>query len=183
MVLGSDDFGLVGNFNFQVTSQHYFIGTDTSNAYYRFCLGASASVKVRAFGITLAGVSLGFEVRLDTGTSTTGSVPIIASVHVSVDFGLFSIGGTVHITIGYLQIPPPVWMGSDCDYTCTGLTRSWSRTDRRHALPERRRPRRLAQHRGRGRRRDDDHRADRRHRHRRHDQGRRRTAATTSTST
>ena len=90
MVLGSDDYGLVGNFNFQVTSQHYFIGTDTSNTYYRFYIGASASVKVRAFGITLAGVSLGFEVRLDTGTSTTGSVPIVASVYMSVDFGLFS---------------------------------------------------------------------------------------------
>ena len=131
MVLGSDDYGLVGNFNFQVTSQHYTKTGDTSNVYYRFYIGASASVKVRAFGITLAGVGLGFEVRLDTGDVTQGgSVPIVASVYVSVDFGLFEIGGTVRITIGYLQLPPPVWMGSDCSYTTctTGTTRTWAGT-------------------------------------------------------
>ena len=125
MVLGSDDFGLVGQFDFQITSTHY-IADDDGRTYYRFFLGASASVKVRAFGITFAGIGLGFEVRLDThAANADGGVPIVASVYVSVDLGLFSVGGTVSVTIGYLQFPPPVWMGSDGNLA-NGYYRQWN---------------------------------------------------------
>ncbi len=119
MVLGSDDYGLVGNFNFTIYSEHYVYdgsGTTgiTGTTYYRFGVSASASVKVRAFGISLAGVSLGFSLTADSRLGgDDGRVKLVASVHIEVDFGLFSIGGTVHITIGYIQLPPPVFMGSD----------------------------------------------------------------------
>src|SRR5689334_7639609 len=54
MVLGSEDYGIVGSFSIQVTSLHREDGT------YLFVLAGSASVKVRAFGISLGGISLGF---------------------------------------------------------------------------------------------------------------------------
>ena len=106
MVLGSDDYGLVGNFNFTIYSEHYVHSepADTGasipgvngTTYYRFGVSASASVKVRAFGITLAGVSLGFSLTADSRLAgADGRVKLVASVYVSVDFGLFSIGGTV----------------------------------------------------------------------------------------
>jgi Ca2+-binding RTX toxin-like protein len=123
MVLGSDDYGIVGEFSIFVQSLHRSDGT------YRFELSGSASVKVRAFGITVGGVSVGFDFVVDTATAgPDGRVKIELSVHISVDFGLFSIGGTVHITLGYLQLPPPVWMASNGAVN-GGFKRQWNSGD------------------------------------------------------
>ena len=121
MVLGSDDFGIVGNFSISVTSVHRTDGT------YVFNLSGSASVKVRAFGISLAGISIGFSFGFDTATaSNDGRVKIELSVYISIDFGLFSIGGTVSITLGYLQFPKPVYLAGNAGATTQDGVRAWT---------------------------------------------------------
>ncbi len=76
---------------------------------YRFELSGSASVSVRAFGISLGGIDVGFRFVLDTKDGNAdGEVPIRLTVRVEVDFGLFSIGGDATFTVGYLRIPKPI---------------------------------------------------------------------------
>ena len=170
MVLGSDDYGLVGEFSIRITSLTRDDGT------YRFELSGSARVKVRAFGITLAGVGLAFSFHVDTAeVDSTGRVKIELSIRVEVEFLFFTISGTVNITLGYLQLPPPVYMASDGVFDGV-YYRTWDNSDttaRPDPLPQRRRPGGLAQHRRRGPERVHDHRADRWVRRRRHDQGHR----------
>ena len=121
MTLGSSDYGLVGNFHFLIYSEHYEWTTADVAAhggqvgtYYRFGVSGGASVKVRAFGITLAGVGLDFSVTADSRLAgADGRVKIALHVHVEVEFLFFTIEGDVDITLGYIQLPPPVWMGSD----------------------------------------------------------------------
>ena len=105
MTIGSSDFGLRGDFSFHISSQ-FFPATATTTAYYQFRLGGSASVKVRAFGITLAGVGLSFNFEV----SGTGRVPITLEVRIEVDLFLFSISETARFTIGYLMLPRPIYL-------------------------------------------------------------------------
>ena len=77
MTIGSSDFGLRGDFSIRVFSLHY------DDVHYRFGLSGSASVKVRAFGVTLAGVGIGFDFGVDTANADShGRVKIELKVHV-----------------------------------------------------------------------------------------------------
>ena len=140
MTLGSSDYGLVGNFHFLIYSEHYEWTTADVAAhggqvgtYYRFGVSGGASVKVRAFGITLAGVGLDFSVTADSRLAgADGRVKIALHVHVEVEFLFFTIEGDVDITLGYIQLPPPVWMASDgtsqsviIGSTATTVYRNW----------------------------------------------------------
>ena len=120
MTLGSDDFGLRGDFNIRVISQYRDSGADIGT--YCFELSGSAGVSVRAFGISLGGINVGFRFVLDTKDGVDGEVPIRLTVRVEVDFGLFSIGGDATFTIGYLRVPKPIYLGSDG----TNSNRGWN---------------------------------------------------------
>ena len=118
MTIGSSDFGLRGDFNFYVTSLH----NDTTGTY-RFDLGGSASVKVRAFGITLAGVGLSFHFGFDTaGINQDGRVEIVLEVGIHVDLFLFSIDETARFSIGWLQFPPPIHLAGGTTPAVWGST-------------------------------------------------------------
>jgi hypothetical protein len=99
MALGSDDFGLVGSFSIEVRSTF-----DEPSGIYTFRLAGSASVRVRAFGITLAGVGLSFSVSV----SGSGRVPIVLEVTVVIETFLGDIEKTARFTIGYLTLPRPL---------------------------------------------------------------------------
>ena len=104
MVLGSRSFGLIGTFNFRVRSQSSIVN---ANPYYVFELSGSARVEARVFGITLAGLGLGFSFRAEGA----GRVKIELSVTVEIDLLLVTIKKTARFTIGYLELPRPVYLG------------------------------------------------------------------------
>ena len=105
MLLGSESFGLKGEFYFRVRSE--VIADAIGNPYFIFELAGGASVKVKVFGITLAGVGLDFSFHAEGN----GSVPIDLSVTVKIDLGLFSIKKTAKFKIGVLELPKPVFLG------------------------------------------------------------------------
>jgi hypothetical protein len=117
MQLGSNSFGIRGDFAIHVSSQFYSNnsgGCTRSDGCYALLLEGSASVRVRVFGITLLGFGIGFSFGFDTRTSDpSGRVKVVLSVTVSIDLGLFSISKTAHFTIGYLQFPPATYLGGD----------------------------------------------------------------------
>jgi hypothetical protein len=124
MTLGTDDFGLRGDFSIQITS----LARD--NGSYLFVLAGSASVKVRAFGVSLAGIGLGFRFSFDTATmGADGRVKIVLSVRIQVDLLLFEIDETAHFTIGYLQFPKPTYLAGTAGATIGGsVTQTQART-------------------------------------------------------
>src|SRR5207302_6596593 len=95
MIIGSSSFGLIGSFHFRVRSQATLDAI--GNPYYVFELSGGASVEVRVFGITLAGVGLDFSFHAEGA----GRTKIELSVTVKIDLGLFTIQKTAHFTIGY----------------------------------------------------------------------------------
>ena len=42
-----------------------------------------------------------------------GSTPLTLTIHISVSFLFFTISGTAHFTLGYIQLPQPVYLGGD----------------------------------------------------------------------
>ena len=113
--LGSDSFGISGDFTFHVSSVHYL-----SPDHYVFSLSGSASVRVRVFGITLIGAGLSFTFGFDTATAgMDGRVKIELSVTVTISLLFFDISKTAYFTIGYLQFPPPTYMAGGGSTTTT----------------------------------------------------------------
>ncbi len=114
ITIGSSDFGLSGNFSFLISSQHDTFGG------YRLLLSGSANVSVNAFGISLAGIGVDFSVCASTSKTyqcpdgyTTGgaSTPLNLDIHIHVHILFVTISGTAHFTLGYLQLPQPVYLG------------------------------------------------------------------------
>src|ERR1051325_1937676 len=115
MVIGSDSFGLVGDFEFHITS---LVTIDnTGNPYYKFDLGGSASVKARLFGITLAGLGLSFNFHAEG----QGAVPITLSIRVEIELLFVTITKTATFQIGVLQFPKPVFLAGDA----SGNPQAW----------------------------------------------------------
>ena len=115
VTIGSSDFGLSGNFWFQVSSTHYIKPCPSAHncdsaTYYRFELGGGASVNVNAFGFSIAGVSLSFDFSADSGSSTNGRTPIVLHLDIGIHLLFFTIHIHPSFTIGYLQLPPPVYL-------------------------------------------------------------------------
>ena len=124
MQLGSSSFGLRGDFAIGITSIHDYDPV-LSTEYYLFRLSGSASVRVRAFGVTLVGLGIGFSFEFDTrNIGMDGRVPIVLSVHIEVDLWLFSVSADADFTIGYLQFPKPTYMASNGVLT-GGTYRVW----------------------------------------------------------
>ncbi len=116
ITIGSSSFGLSGGFTFLITSQHDDYGG------YRLEVSGSANVSVNAFGISLAGIGVSFDVCASTSptyqcpsgyTTGGGSTPLTLSIHISVSFLFFTISGTAHFTLGYIQLPQPVYLAGD----------------------------------------------------------------------
>ena len=92
IVLGSSDFGLVGQFSIFVESQ---APTPTA-PYYTFELSGSASVSLNVFGISLAGLGVGFDFK----AQGTGKVPITLSFDMSIHFLFWTIHKSGHSRSG-----------------------------------------------------------------------------------
>ena len=109
IVLGSSDFGLVGQFSIFVESQ-----APTSSApFYTFELSGSASVSLNVFGISLAGLGVSFDFK----AQGSGRVPITLSFDVSIHFLFWTIHKSASFTIGYLELPVPIFLagsGGSC---------------------------------------------------------------------
>ncbi|MFZ0040303.1 MAG: hypothetical protein WAK93_03285, partial [Solirubrobacteraceae bacterium] len=107
MTLGSSSFGLSGSFSFHLESRE--TSTNIGNPYYIFDLSGSADVGVDVFGISLADVGLSFSFHAEG----SGSVPITLSVTVHVHILFVTVSKTAHFTIGYLQLPAPVYLAGN----------------------------------------------------------------------
>ena len=173
MVIGSSSFGLIGEFHFRVRSQ-MLTRTPFGNTYI-FELSGGASVEARVFGITLAGVGLDFSFT----AQGAGRTKIELSVTVRIHLLFVTIKKTARFTIGYLELPPLVYLaaaigrrahvvaadgGRSSSSTSATVASSATRNDR----PMRRRAERGV-----------PRRADRRRRAQRDDQGQRVRAAAT----
>ncbi|HSF97125.1 MAG TPA: calcium-binding protein, partial [Ornithinibacter sp.] len=132
--LGSSSFGLRGDFSFSITSCVRggaleiapCSTTPGADGTYVLQLSGSASVKVRAFGITLAGVGLSFSFSVDTATAgPDGRVKIELRVKVTVTILGIDITKTARFTIGYLQFPPPTYLAGNG----SGTLRDWGDSD------------------------------------------------------
>jgi len=108
MTLGSSSFGLSGTFHFRIASIATVDPTN-GNPYYVFDLSGGARVEARVFGITLAGLGLDFAFHAEG----SGRTKIELSVRVTIDLGLFSISKTARFTIGYLELPKPVYLAGN----------------------------------------------------------------------
>ena len=102
IVLGSSDFGLVGQFSIFVESQ----APTPSAPFYTFELSGSASVSLNVFGISLAGLGVSFDFK----AQGTGRVPITLSFDVSIHFLFWTIHKSASFTIGYLELPTPIFL-------------------------------------------------------------------------
>ena len=134
--LGSSSFGLRGDFSFSITSCVRggaleiapCSTTPGADGTYVLQLSGSASVKVRAFGITLAGVGLSFRFAVDTATAgPDGRVKIELTVKVTITILGIDITKTARFTIGYLQFPPPTYLAGNN----SGTLRDWGDSDTR----------------------------------------------------
>ena len=88
IVLGTSAFGLTATLNVRVAfGERQVAGEPEGITEYFFVVEASGSAKLRAFGITLAGISLGFKVE----AAGSGRVPLIVSARAEIEFLFFSI--------------------------------------------------------------------------------------------
>ena len=108
--IGSDSFGLSGSATFHIWNNTTF---DTvGNAVYDFGLTISAHMDAHLFGISIAGVGISASFT----AHGNGTVKIEMSVTVHVSFLFVSFDKTMSFTIGYLELPRPVFLaGSSTD--------------------------------------------------------------------
>ncbi len=119
LTLGSSSFGLSGGFYFRVQS---ICTTDSSgNPYYRFSLSGGASVKARVFGVKVKGIELDFSFYAEGA----GTVKIELSVTVKIKVLFGKIKKTARFTIGYLELPKPVYLAGNAGAS-KAASQSWS---------------------------------------------------------
>ncbi|MEW6155801.1 MAG: hypothetical protein AB1813_00100 [Verrucomicrobiota bacterium] len=97
VVIGSRSNGLVGGINFHVWMN------ETS-----FGISASAHMSARLFGISFGGVSFGF--TFTANRDAGGRIKVRATVSVCIEFLFWEFCGTASFTLGYLQLPKPVYL-------------------------------------------------------------------------
>ncbi len=107
--LGGGGFGLFGSATFHIWNTTTL--STSGNPIYSFGLSISAELSVKAFGITIAGVR--FNASFTANNVDTPRVEVKLSVTVGVTILFVSFDVTVEFSLGYLQLPPPVFLGSD----------------------------------------------------------------------
>ena len=103
--IGNNFFGIEGGVHFNITSQVTKVGI---NDYYIFNLELTGYVRAYIFGFPL-GVSLGARFHAEGN----GTIPIVLSLSVTIDFFFFSITFSHDFTVGYLELPKPIYLGGD----------------------------------------------------------------------
>ncbi|MFC1820933.1 hypothetical protein ACFLZG_07625, partial [Thermodesulfobacteriota bacterium] len=116
LVLGTRSFGLVGDFAFHI----YLNQGPDFPYYYRFGVTADASVSIRAFGISFASVGIGFSLTAEGA----GLVPLVAKAYASIKILFIKISVSMSFTLGYIELPKPVFLAGDA----TGDTRQWTQS-------------------------------------------------------
>ncbi len=112
-VIGTEDFGLSGDATFRVWN---ITSSDSSgNPVYDFGLSISASLKAKLFGITLAGVGFNVTFAASSRDSDGGRVRIELSITVEVTILFITFSKTASFTVGYLQLPQPVFLAGDAN--------------------------------------------------------------------
>jgi hypothetical protein len=126
LTLGTSDFGLVASFHFrvgfgerlktdannntlQVDPDNDGVFTNTTETEYYFLVEASGSAKLRAFGITLAGISIGFSVT----AKGEGRVPVVVSAQATIEFLFFDITVRMKFTLGYIELPKKIYLAGE----------------------------------------------------------------------
>ena len=119
ITLGTSDFGLQAGFHFNVGfGKRQVAGAAAGIMEYYFHVGASGFARLRAFGITLAGIEIGFDVT----AAGSGIVPIIVQAHATVELLFFEIDIDMEFTLGYIELPRIVYLAGNA----TGDGRVWS---------------------------------------------------------
>ena len=117
LVLGTTSFGLVANFHFRVAfGERDVVGSPGLTEYF-FLVEFSGGAKLRAFGITFAGVNIAASVS----ASGEGRVPIIVQASAEVEFLFFSVSVEMEFTLGYIELPRNVYLAGNP----TGDSRLW----------------------------------------------------------
>ena len=101
---GCCGFGISGGFFITITSTH-----DPQTGAYFFNAAGGVSADLEAFGIDFGGVSFSFGVSVSSANG--GSAPLILDTEASVHILFVHVHFHLHFTIGYIQLPPPVYMG------------------------------------------------------------------------
>ena len=101
---GCCGFGISGGFFITITSTH-----DPQTGAYFFNASGGVSADLEAFGIDFGGVSFSFGVSVSSANG--GSAPLILDTEASVHILFVHVHFHLHFTIGYIQLPPPVYMG------------------------------------------------------------------------
>src|SRR5437879_1898440 len=117
VILGTDSFGLRADFHFRVAFGEREDPENPGLNEFFFLVEASASAKLRAFGITFGGVSIAFSLT----AHGSGRVPLVIDARASIDFAFFSIGVHMKFTLGYIELPKPVYLAGNP----TGDPRLW----------------------------------------------------------
>ena len=119
LTLGSSSFGLVASFRFNVGfGERQVAGEPEGITEYYFHVGASGSAKLRAFGITFAWVSIGFDVT----AAGSGRVPVTVSARASVKILFVKIKVSMSFNLGYIELPKIVYLAGNAN----GDNRLWS---------------------------------------------------------
>jgi len=117
VILGTDSFGLRADFHFRVAFGEREDPENPGLNEFFFLVEASASAKLRAFGITFGGVSIAFSLT----AHGSGRVPLVIDARASIDFAFFSITVHMKFTLGYIELPKPVYLAGNP----TGDPRLW----------------------------------------------------------
>ena len=116
--LGHPVFGLVTSFHFEVGfGERQVAGEPEGITEYYFTVGANGSAKLRAFGFTFAGVSIGFNVT----AAGSGRVPVTVSARAKLSFFFFSVSVRMRFNLGYIEMPRIVYLAGNGN----GDTRLW----------------------------------------------------------
>ena len=121
--IGCCGFGLSGSFWVQVSST-----VDDTNGAVSLYLGGGVSADIQALGIDFGGVSFSFSASASSEGTSSGSAPIYLDTSVSAHILFVHFHFHLHFLIGYLQLPKPVYFGTDNNNSCsTALTtnESW----------------------------------------------------------
>ena len=118
LVLGTRSFGLVANFHFRVAfGEREVAGTPGLTEFF-FLVEFSGGAKLRAFGITFAGVNISAKLE----AAGEGRVPVKVSAKASVKILFVKIKVSMSFTLGYIELPKKVYLAGNP----TGDARIWN---------------------------------------------------------
>ena len=99
----------MANFHFRVAFGERPVVATPGLTEFFFVVEFSGGAKLRAFGITFAGVNISASVT----ASGEGRVPLVVSASAEVEFLFFSVSVSMSFTLGYVELPKKVYLAGN----------------------------------------------------------------------